>query len=151
MSHHSLWVILSHYVNSHSPPRTTSGYGKISCPRILCLVSRQNRQLNRLLWQPTPIVLQWVTTHYESSSVIMSYHSVILIHYESQHNHSLSLWVTTHYESLLSTFLLIITPYSVILSHYESPLMINKTWGCLTTLQRCSHWILTQRSLWYAM
>ena len=44
-------------VNSHSPPRTTSGYGEISCPRILCLVSRQNRQLNRLLWQPTPIVL----------------------------------------------------------------------------------------------
>ena len=40
-----------------SPPRTTSGYGEISCPRILCLVSRQNRQLNRLLWQPTPIVL----------------------------------------------------------------------------------------------
>ena len=43
--------------NSHSPPRTTSGYGEISGPRILCLVSRQNRQLNRLLWQPTPIVL----------------------------------------------------------------------------------------------
>ena len=45
--------------NSQSPPRTTSGYGEISCPRILCLVSRQNRQLNRLLWQPTPIVLQY--------------------------------------------------------------------------------------------
>ena len=49
---------LCRVVNSHSPPRTTSGYGEISCPRILCLVSRQNRQLNRLLWQPTPIVLQ---------------------------------------------------------------------------------------------
>ena len=48
---------LGRVVNSHSPPRTTSGYGEISCPRILCLVSRQNRQLNRLLWQPTPIVL----------------------------------------------------------------------------------------------
>ena len=51
--------LLGRVVNSHSPPRTTSGYGEISCPRILCLVSRQNRQLNRLLWQPTPIVLQW--------------------------------------------------------------------------------------------
>ena len=29
------------------------------CPRILCLVSRQNRQLNRLLWQPNHIVLHW--------------------------------------------------------------------------------------------
>ena len=48
---------LGRVVNSHSPPRTTSGYGEISCPRILCLVSRQNRQWNRLLWQPTPIVL----------------------------------------------------------------------------------------------
>ena len=50
--------LLGRVVNSHSPPRTTSGYGEISCPRILCLVSRQNRQLNRLLWQPTHIVLQ---------------------------------------------------------------------------------------------
>ena len=49
--------LLGRVVNSHSPPSTTSGYGEISCPRILCLVSRQNRQLNRLLWQPTPIVL----------------------------------------------------------------------------------------------
>ena len=49
--------LLGRVVNSHSPPHTTSGYGEISCPRILCLVSRQNRQLNRLLWQPTPIVL----------------------------------------------------------------------------------------------
>ena len=53
---------LGHVVNSHSPPRTTSGYGEISCPRILCLVSRQNRQLNRLLWQPTPIVLHLYKT-----------------------------------------------------------------------------------------
>ena len=45
-------------INSRSRPLTTSGYGEISGPRILCLVSRQNRQLNRLLWQPTPIVLQ---------------------------------------------------------------------------------------------
>ena len=51
---------LGRVVNSHSPPRTTSGYGEISCPRILCLVSRQNRQLNRLLWQPTHIVLQLI-------------------------------------------------------------------------------------------
>ena len=34
---------LGRVVNSHSPPRTTSGYGEISGPRILCLVSRQNR------------------------------------------------------------------------------------------------------------
>ena len=45
-------------VNSHSRPLTTSGYGEISCPRILCLVSRQNRQRNHLLWQPIHIVLQ---------------------------------------------------------------------------------------------
>ena len=44
--------------NSHSRPLTTSGYGEISCPRILCLVLRQNRQMNLLLWQPTHIVLQ---------------------------------------------------------------------------------------------
>ena len=50
-------------VNSHSRPLTTSGYGKISGPRILCLVLRQNRQRNHLLWQPTHIVLQtWVIT-----------------------------------------------------------------------------------------
>ena len=45
-------------VNSLSRPLPTSGYGEISGPRILCLVSRQNRQMNRLLWQPTHIVLQ---------------------------------------------------------------------------------------------
>ena len=44
-------------VNSPSRPLTTSGYGEISCPRILCLVSRQNRQRNRLLWRSTHIVL----------------------------------------------------------------------------------------------
>ena len=43
--------------NSHSRPLPTSGYGEISGPRILCLVSRQNKQRNRLLWQPTHIVL----------------------------------------------------------------------------------------------
>ena len=43
--------------NSHSRPLTTSGYGEISGPRILCLVLRQNRQRNRLLWQATHIVL----------------------------------------------------------------------------------------------
>ena len=59
LSCHQLSSPLGRVVNSHSPPRTTSGYGEISCPRILCLVSRQNRQLNRLLWQPTPIVLQY--------------------------------------------------------------------------------------------
>ena len=35
--------LLGRVVNSHSPPRTTSGYGEILGPRILCLVSRQNR------------------------------------------------------------------------------------------------------------
>ena len=44
--------------NSHLRPLTTSGYGEISGPRILCLVSRQNRQRNRLLWRETHIVLQ---------------------------------------------------------------------------------------------
>ena len=44
-------------VNSHSRPRTTSGHGEISGPRILCLVSRQNRQRNRLPWRETHIVL----------------------------------------------------------------------------------------------
>ena len=34
---------LGRVVNSRSRPLTTSGYGEISCPRILCLVSRQNR------------------------------------------------------------------------------------------------------------
>ena len=58
-----LLCLLGRVVNSHSPPRTTSGYGEISCPRILCLVSRQNRQLNRLLWQPTPIVLHNFALH----------------------------------------------------------------------------------------
>ena len=57
LSNYQLSSLSGRVVNSHSPPRTTSGYGEISCPRILCLVSRQNRQLNRLLWQPTPIVL----------------------------------------------------------------------------------------------
>ena len=44
--------------NSLSRPLTTSGYGEISGPRMLCLVSRQNRQRNRLLWRATHIVLQ---------------------------------------------------------------------------------------------
>ena len=44
-------------VNCVSRPLPTSGYGEISGPRILCLVSRQNRQRNHLLWQPTHIVL----------------------------------------------------------------------------------------------
>ena len=51
--------LLGRVVNSHSRPLTTSGYGEISGPRILCLVSGQNRQRNHLLWQPTHIVLQW--------------------------------------------------------------------------------------------
>ena len=38
--------------NSLSRPLTTSGYGEISGPKILCLVSRQNRQRNRLLGGP---------------------------------------------------------------------------------------------------
>ena len=45
-------------VNSVSRPLPTSGHGEISGPRILCLVSRQNRQMNRLLWRETHIVLQ---------------------------------------------------------------------------------------------
>ena len=43
--------------NSLSRPLTTSGYGEISGPKILCLVSRQNRQRNRLPWRATHIVL----------------------------------------------------------------------------------------------
>ena len=41
----SLWSLplSSRVVNSRSRPFTTSGYGEISGPRILCLVSRQNR------------------------------------------------------------------------------------------------------------
>ena len=35
-----------------SCPLTTSGYGEISGPKTLCLVSRQNRQRNRLLGGP---------------------------------------------------------------------------------------------------
>ena len=35
--------LLGRVVNSHSRPLTTSGYGEISCPRILCLVSRHYR------------------------------------------------------------------------------------------------------------
>ena len=35
-----------------SCPITTSGYGEISGPKTLCLVSRQNRQRNRLLGGP---------------------------------------------------------------------------------------------------
>ena len=38
--------------NSLSCPLTTSGYGEISGPKALCLVSRQNRQRNRLLGGP---------------------------------------------------------------------------------------------------
>ena len=49
--------------NSHSRPLTTSGYGEISGPRILCLVSRQNRQRNRLLWRATHIVLHTTPSH----------------------------------------------------------------------------------------
>ena len=44
LSCHQLSLSPGHVVNSHSPPRTTSGYGEIFFfPRILCLVSRQNR------------------------------------------------------------------------------------------------------------
>ena len=60
LSNYQLWSLPlsgSRRQLSFSSPLTTSGYGEISCPRILCLVSRQNRQLNRLLWQPTHIVL----------------------------------------------------------------------------------------------
>ena len=46
--------------NSHSRPRTTSGYSEISGPRILCLVSRQNRQRNHLPWRETHIVLHYI-------------------------------------------------------------------------------------------
>ena len=79
----SLWSLplsgpclsLGRVVNSHSPPRTTSGYGEISCPRILCLVSRQNRQLNRLLWQPTPIVLH-TTLSYPCHLFSINYNTI---------------------------------------------------------------------------
>ena len=54
--------------NSHSRPLTTSGYGEISGPRILCLVSRQNRQRNRLLWRATHIVLHLFTIGLQESN-----------------------------------------------------------------------------------
>ena len=38
--------------NSLSRPVTTSGHGENSSPKTLCLVSRQNRQRNRLLGGP---------------------------------------------------------------------------------------------------
>ena len=60
---------LGRVVNSHSRPLTTSGYGEISCPRILCLVSRQNRQLNRLLWQPNHIVLHMSESYFNKMKV----------------------------------------------------------------------------------
>ena len=66
--------LLGRVVNSLSHPLTTSGYGEISCPRILCLVSRQNRQLNRLLWQPNHIVL-----HFDLLSSIIWEQFVFLI------------------------------------------------------------------------
>ena len=58
--------------NSHSRPLTTSGYGEISGPRILCLVSRQNRQRNRLLWWATHIVLQGCGKVAHPNEVIVS-------------------------------------------------------------------------------
>ena len=48
------WVASSTLIRFPVP---LPGTARFFCPRILCLVSRQNRQLNRLLWQPTPIVL----------------------------------------------------------------------------------------------
>ena len=49
------WVASSTLVRVPLPLPDTA---RFFCPRILCLVSRQNRQLNRLLWQPNHIVLQ---------------------------------------------------------------------------------------------
>ena len=49
--------------------------------RILCLVSRQNRQRNRLLWRPTHIVLQkeyyWIHTFPKGISAMWSAISLI--------------------------------------------------------------------------
>ena len=83
--------------NSYWRPLTTSGYGEISCPRILCLVSRQNRQRNRLLWRPTHIVLQgklfvcqnpigvWVpyflTRVLDCASTVSHFHCAYTIHH----------------------------------------------------------------------
>ena len=58
-----------------SRPLPTSGYGEISCPRILCLVSRQNRQLNRLLWQPNHIVLH-TTLSYPCHLFSINYNTI---------------------------------------------------------------------------
>ena len=58
-------------VNSLSRPLPTSGYGEISGPRILCLVSRQNRQRNHLLWQPTHIVLHVCTLSLKDPQIEM--------------------------------------------------------------------------------
>ena len=54
-----------------SRPLSTSGYGEISGPRILCLVSCQNRQMNRLLWQPTHIVLHKFYTKGFCNSIVL--------------------------------------------------------------------------------
>ena len=96
--------LLGRVVNSHSPPRTTSGYGEISCPRILCLVSRQNRQLNRLLWQPTPIVLHYVETF--NSKVIKRFRTwteKLLRVFEFWDSYVLS-FLNEHYVYMLPTF-----------------------------------------------
>ena len=66
---------LGRVINSRLRPFTTSGYGEISGPRILCLVSRQNRQLNRLLWQPTPIVLH-TTLSYPCHLFSINYNTI---------------------------------------------------------------------------
>ena len=62
-------------VNSLSRPLPTSGYGEISGPRILCLVSRQNRQRNHLLWQPTHIVLH-TTLSYPCHLILINYNTI---------------------------------------------------------------------------
>ena len=90
--------LLGRVVNSHSRPLTTSGYGEISCPRILCLVSRQNRQLNRLLWQPNHIVLH-------KNHMIVTVNECLWIHREGHHSHIITDYYLIDLMGCLNSFL----------------------------------------------
>ena len=59
--------------NSLSRPLTTSGYGEISGPKILCLVSRQKQTKELSAWRATYVVLQTSWPHCcKSIHVVMS-------------------------------------------------------------------------------
>ena len=85
--------------NSHSRPLTTSRYGEISGPRILCLVSRQNRKRNRLLWGGHP----HSATHYQRMNdmpqfwhqIALMLYSHMQIHLHIHAEHILTQWIKT--------------------------------------------------------